>query len=601
MNFDEEWLVSNRNGSYASSSVSFSNLRTYHGIFVKKVNDRYDRYVLLSKLFEELDFQGRKVSLDTNYYRDVVYPQGYTFLNKFEQVPVPTFLFDTGETKIVKRVVIDPEEDVVVINYRITGVKPEQLRLYPLVAFRNYHYVIRQSQREIRCEEEENAYKFSLDNLYFRISKIGVFKKDGLWYYNFRYPVDEARGSNHEEDLYLPGHFEINEPSDEITVFIYSEEPLKLSFEEVEKSYVKSRSSVRTGNRKVRSLVRESTKFLVRGNIIAGYYWFGPWSRDAFISLPGILLIPKRYSEARELILNYYKMIRNGLVPKTVTDPDNYDTADSSLWFIYAVYKYYQYTGDLDLVRMVCPDLLGILDAYVKGNDLFCIDDFLVLVKKPQLTWMDARTGDTIFTPRTGKPVEINALWYNALESVKFLCGKLGTEFPENLESVVPKVREKFHDKFLKGNSILDVADPDDYSVRPNSLLAFSLPYPLLDNFIEYRDYFEELVTPYGLRSLSRQDKRYVGRYEGDQFHRDSAYHNGSIWPWLVGPFITASVRGGADLKKLLSYFNKLYSMPIIPEIFDGDPPHAPKGCIIQAWSYAELIRAYFEDLRKQK
>jgi len=184
---------------------------------------------------------------------------------------------------------------------------------------------------------------------------------------------------------------------------------------------------------------------------------------------------------------------------------------------------------------------------------------------------------------------------------VKFLCGKIGTEFPENLESVVPKVREKFHDKFLKGNSILDVADPDDYSVRPNSLLAFSLPYPLLDNFIEYRDYFEELVTPYGLRSLSRQDKRYVGRYEGDQFHRDSAYHNGSIWPWLVGPFITASVRGGADLKKLLSYFNKLYSMPIIPEIFDGDPPHAPKGCIIQAWSYAELIRAYFEDLRKQK
>jgi len=599
MNFDEEWLVSNRNGSYASSSVSFSNLRTYHGIYVKNMNDRYDRYVLLSKLFEEFEFEERKVSLDTNYYRDAVYPKGYTFLSNFEREPVPTFYYDTGETKIVKRVVIDPEEDVVAINYRVTGFKPKQLRLYPLTAFRNYHNVIRQSRREIKYEEEESAYKFSLDDLHFRISKIGTFKEDGLWYYNFRYPTDEARGSNHEEDLYLPGHFEIDRLDNEVTVSIYSDELPHLNFEEVEKRYVESLSSVRTGNRNVKGMVNESTKFLVRGNIIAGYYWFGPWARDAFISLPGILLVPKRYNEASTLIWNYAHMIRNGLVPKTITDPDNYDTADSSLWFIYAVYKYYQYTGDLDLVRLICPSLLDILDAYMKGNDLFGITDFLVLLKKPQLTWMDAKTGDTIFTPRMGSPVEINALWYNALESVKFMCSKLGSEFPENLESIIPNVKERFREKFLRGKVILDVADPDDYSIRPNSLFAFSLPYPLLDNFMDYRNNFEELLTPYGLMSLSRDDKRYVGRYEGDQFHRDSAYHNGSIWPWLAGPFITASVRGGADRKELLAYFKNLYSLRAIPEIFDGDAPHTPRGCIIQAWSYAELIRAYFEDLRK--
>lgn len=599
MNYDEEWLISNRNGSYASSSLSFSNLRTYHGIYVKNVSVNYDRYVLLSKLFEEFEYDGETVSLDTNNYRDAVYPQGYKLLSNFEPDPVPTFHYDVHGTKVVKKLAMDPENDVVMINYKFTGGTPKQFRLYPLTAFRDYHNVARQSHRTVTAELVGDAYKFSIDDLHFSIANIGTFKEDNLWYYNFRYPLDEARGSNSEEDLYLPGHFEISNPGKELTVSIYSDVPQNLSFAETEKRYVASVSStlVRTG--KIKEAVRESTKFLVRENIIAGYYWFGPWARDTFISLPGILLVPKRYDEAKAVILNYARMIKEGLVPKTITDPDNYGTGDSSLWFIYGVYKYYEYTKDLELVRQVYPRLLEILETYRKGTDLFGMEVYLIDLKKPQLTWMDARTGDTIFTPRMGKPVEVNALWYNALESVRFISQELGLVFPEQLETIIPEVKKTFHDKFVRGKHILDVADPDDYSIRPNILFAFSLPYPVLDNFSTYNKDFDQLLTPYGLRSLTREDKRYIGKYDGDQYQRDSAYHNGSIWPWLTGPYITASVRGGADRKKLLSHFMKLYSLRQIPEIFDGDEPYNPRGCIIQAWSYAELIRAYFEDLKR--
>jgi predicted glycogen debranching enzyme len=599
MDYDEEWLISNRNGSYASSSVSFSNLRTYHGIYVKNTSSGYDRYVLLSKLFEEIELEGRDISLDTNYYRDAVYPQGYRLLSGFEPDPVPTFYYDIHGTKVVKKLVMDPENDVIMINYKFTGVTPKQFRLYPLTAFRNYHNVARQSGKKVISEEEDHAYKFSCDDIHFRISKNGNYIEDNLWYYNFRYPLDEARGSNYMEDLYLPGHFEIDKASDNVTVSIYSDEQQNLSFADVEKRYVASMSSTRVRTGKMRDTVRESTKFLVRENIIAGYYWFGPWARDTLISLAGILLVPKRYNEARGILLNYAKMIRDGLVPKTITDPDNYDTADSSLWFIYGAYKYYQYTKDLELVRLIYPRLLEILETYRGGTDLFRMEGNLINLKKPQLTWMDARTGDTIFTPRMGKPVEVNALWYNALESVKFMSHELGLVFPEHLETITPEVKKTFHEKFVRGDHILDVADPDDYSIRPNALFAFSLPYPVLDNFSAYNKDFDQLLTPYGLRSLTKEDRRYIGKYEGDQYHRDSAYHNGSIWPWLTGPYITASVRGGADRKKLLSYFMKLYSLRQIPEIFDGDEPHNPGGCIIQAWSYAELIRAYFEDLKR--
>ncbi|MEM0141668.1 MAG: amylo-alpha-1,6-glucosidase [Thermoplasmatales archaeon] len=597
MDRDEEWIICNRNGSYSSSTASFSNLRTYHGIYVRNTNRRYERFVFLSKLFEEMQVNGSSISLDSNYYRGAIYPHGFDYLVSFNKSPIPVFRYFISGISIEKKVVIDPYDDVVLMNYKFSGKTPDQLRLYPLVAFRNYHTVIRQGDRDIYFEEVDSAVRFSWNEMHFWVKTEGIFKEDSLWYYNVKYPIEEARGSNSEEDLFLPGHFEINNVPGELTVLISPEKEDSYGFEDVQKRYVRSLSRVRTKDRRVASIVNESTKLIAKNNIIAGYYWFGPWSRDALISLPGLLLVPKRYKEARELIMNYTQMINRGLLPKAMSDPGNYEAADSPLWFIYAVYKYFQYSGDKALLSSVYPKITEIIEAYLNGNDLFEIDNSLVKVKKPQLTWMDAKTGDTIFTPRVGKPVEINALWYNALETAKYISEKLGYKFGKDLDEMIPQVKERFIEIFLKGNSILDVSDPDDYSVRPNAVFAFSLPFPVLQNFSEYRNFFSDLVTPFGLRSLSTKDRKYLGKYEGDQYHRDSAYHNGSVWPWLAGPYITASIRSGTSVESLLSYFNDLYSLNYVPEIFDGDPPYKSKGCIIQAWSYAELIRAYFEDL----
>jgi len=599
MNYDEEWLLSNRNGSYASSSASFSNLRTYHGLYVKNMNAKFDRFVLLSKLFEELEFESKKVNIDTNYYRNVIYPEGYKHLQNFEVAPVPTFYYDLDDTKLVKRIIMDPDKDTVMIKYKFTGMLPKYFRLFPLLSFRNYHNTVKRDDRKIEFAEEQYAYKFLYENLYLRIAKIGNFKEDRQWYYNFQYIIDRERGCNYEEDLYLPGYIELENFGDTVTVTIYSDEAPGYAFEELEKRYLSSLSSINLKNEKIRKIVRDSTYFLTKDNIIAGYYWFAPWARDTFISLPGLVLIPKRYQLAKAILLNYTQNIKDGLIPKTLSEPDNYGTADSSLWYIYAVYKYYKYTQDLSLIKLVYPKMLEIIETYIKGNGYFETVDSLIKVKKPQLTWMDARIGDMIFTPRVGFPVEINALWYNALEIVRFMAKKMKIESPQYLDLLIPEVRERFKSKFVKNDVILDVADPDDYSIRPNFIFAFSLPYPVLDNFSNYLELVKsKLLTPFGLRTLIQDDKRYIGRYEGDQYHRDSAYHNGSVWPWLAGPYITASVNAGTDPDELLEYFKDLYSLPKIPEIFDGDEPHNPRGCMIQAWSYGELIRAFYEDLK---
>ncbi|MEM1614124.1 MAG: amylo-alpha-1,6-glucosidase, partial [Thermoplasmatales archaeon] len=560
MNWDEEWIITNRNGSYSSSSASMANLRTYHGIFVRNINEKYERFVLLSKLFEEVEAGGNSVSLDSNYYRNIVHPQGYKYLISFEKSPIPTFRYYVLGIKIEKSIVIDPYDDLLLINYKFSGKKPEKFRLYPLVSFRSYHNTIRHNEREIDLMEDAGMVRLAWNDVHFWINIPAEFRQDKLWYYNFRYPLDEARGSNCEEDLYLPGHFEVTDVPDEITVLVSAEKDEGKKFSEVEKKYLSSLSSVKSKDARIASLVNESTKLLVARDIIAGYYWFGPWSRDAFISLPGLLLIPGRYREARDLILNYADKLKSGFIPKTASQPDDLGAADSPLWFIYAVYKYFQYSLDEDLPRALFPKLVEILDSYLNGNELLDVEDSLVNLKKPQLTWMDAKTGDIIFTPRTGKPVEINALWFNALQTVKYFSSKFKFDLKININDLIDSVKDSFSEKFVRGSAILDVSDPDDFSVRPNAILAFSLPFPVLENFGDYVDFFSDLVTPFGLRSLSPKDSRYIGKYEGDQYKRDLAYHNGSVWPWLAGPYITASVRSGASRESLLSYFRELYS-----------------------------------------
>ncbi|MDG6928046.1 MAG: glycogen debranching enzyme N-terminal domain-containing protein [Nitrososphaerota archaeon] len=582
------------NGSYSSSSASFANLRTYHGLCVKRKGDNYERVVLLSKLFEELTVNGNKFSLDTNYYRDAIYPDGYRLLAGYEFEPIPAFHFKLEGLNITKSLVMDPENDWLVIRYELDGDLPSSFSLHPLLAFRNYHLAVKRRDMNVAVKRNGDLYEFWSGDSYVKIQAGGNFVEDGDWYYNFQYPLDRERGSNYEEDLYHPGHFEIEAPQASFEVKVSCSDGMPEGFNRVKARMLMSQSSL---NGELASIVKKSTAFITRDDIIAGFYWFGPWTRDTMISMPGLVLVTKRRRLAKKILEKYAGMMHEGMLPATVTG-DNL-SADSSLWFIYALYKYYKYTSDKNTVKRLYNAVLNVINSYIKGNEFVGLEGNLIRVKKPQLTWMDARTGDVIFTPRTGLPVEVNALWHNALKTAEYFATELNLKVPENFSEMVPAIKEEFKEKFVDGNQLLDTADPDDRSLRPNFILSFSLPFPILDEFSAYSGPVKsKLLTNYGLRSLSPDDSRYIGRYEGDQYHRDLAYHNGSVWPWLAGPYITSSVRSGISRDELVEQFKPLLSLKVIPELFDGDEPHKPRGCIMQAWSYGEIIRAYYEDLR---
>ncbi len=594
---EREWIIANRKGSYSSSSISFANLRTYHGVCVKRSEKDFSGKVLLSKLYEDFKIKGNIYSIDTNYYEGGIYPQGYKHLISFEEEPYPQFVYDVAETLIKKSLVMDPEEDWLVIRYEFYGTLPDTFYLHPLFAFRNYHQALRKRDLLLKTEKLEKGYRFIVDKDQLSIFVDGEFVRDSVWYYGFEYPVDKDRGLNYVEDLYHEGYFVIEHPSRKIDVKLSCSDIEPPEFDTVKKRTLKSIFTIKNELDKV---LRRSSLFLIKDDIIAGYYWFGPWTRDTMISLPGLLLVTKRYRLAKTILEKYAGFAESGVLPVSLTDPKNRASADSSLWYVYALYKYYEYTKDKKTLEKLFPVSVSIIEAYVKGNELFGLKGSLIETKKPQLTWMDAKTGDIVFTPRTGLPVEVNALWYNALASVNYFSNELNRKVPEYIYELLPKVKEEFLAKFVKNDTILDVAEPDDYSLRPNFILAFSLPYPLLSDFAKYKKVVDDkLLTPFGLRSLSPDDPKYSGRYEGDQFSRDKAYHNGSVWPWLAGPYIKASVRSGADKEQLYEYFKPLIKMDMIPEIFDGDEPHEPKGCVMQAWSYGELLRAYSEDLTK--
>jgi len=498
--------------------------------------------------------------------------------------------------EITKEIVIDPDEDIVLIRYSTNKEAKYQIKLFPLLSFRINHRIIKKGEKEFKVSVNKKVIFEDGSNRLF-ISLPASFEKREDWYYNFQYPVEKERGTNSEEDLYCPGFFRL-ENLKSFTVQISSEDLNEKDFDEVKERYLKRLEFNNKYPDFMEKMVKASNLLLVRNNIIAGYYWFGPWARDAFISLPGILLLGKRFEHAKNLIELYASLMKNGIIPIRISKEEDYISVDSSLWFIYAVYKYYQYTKDKSFLRSMYPKCTGIINAYIKGNEYFDLDGVFIRTKKAPLTWMDAKLGETVFTPRIGKPVEVNALWYNALSCLDYFAHELGKKLNQKFLKIRDRIEDYFSSIFVNNGIVLDVADPDDKSIRPNFILCFSLPFPILTNFRDYKMLVDEhLLTPYGLRSLSYKDEKFKPRYEGDWYSRDSAYHNGSVWPWLAGFYITASIKAGEKAIDLLNYFKPLYSMTYLPEIFDGLEPKAPKGCIIQAWSYGELIRAYYEDI----
>ncbi len=635
-----EWLETNGLGGFASSTVIGLNTRRYHGLLTAATKPPVGRVALLSKMEETLLVDGRRFDLSANRYPGAVHPQGHRYLREFRLDPFPTFVYEVEGIEIEKRVFMVHGENTTVVEYEIrstaTHVSSCALEVRPLVAFRDYHASTHRNDALNPSVRRENdvatiAPYAGLPELHFGHSPAAL-EITGEWYFNFEYAREQERGLDAHEDLFNPFLLRFAARDGATATVIASTEvrpaalAMQLRAQEIQrrKRVIESAPSDQP---LIQRLTAAAGQFIVQrgtlNSIIAGYHWFADWGRDTMIALPGIALVTGRHDVARNILEAFAQSADQGMLPNRFPDAGEspeYNTVDATLWFFEAVRSYLKYTGDWEFVRKrLYPALKDMVDWHVRGTryGIHVDEDGLLRCGEPgvQLTWMDAKVGDWVVTPRMGKPVEIQALWYNALRILRELADKFGdVALARSLDERSRRAKESFHQQFWNAQAgcLYDVVDGDhrDSTLRPNQIFAVSLPHGMLP-LTKQRQVVEiverELLTPLGLRSLSPDDPNYRPRYEGGVLERDSAYHQGTVWPWLLGPFISAYVkvhgrgrRARQRAEELLSGFEghvRTAALGQISEIADADLPHQPRGCVAQAWSVGELLRAVVEDV----
>ena len=631
-----EWLETNGLGGWAGSTVSGANTRRYHGLLVAATRPPVGRMVLLSKLDEAIVTNDGRYDLGCNCYPNTVHPRGYQYLKGFSKDLFPQFEYEAGGIHIRKTIVAVHGENTTLLLYEIHNApSPFSLELQPLVAGRDYHSLVKANDaicREARFQDgvfRVQPYD-GVSELFISIPG-AIFEACPDWYFNFEYRVEQNRGLDFREDLFSYGVFKVTlSQGQNLAVIISTQNPSgRDGFGLYKEEKRRRRKLIESANAKddlSKTLTLAADQFIVqRGErlrtIIAGYHWFTDWGRDTMIALPGITLATGRYEDAKKILRAFAGSLNQGMLPNRFPDGNEdpeYNTVDATLWFFVAIYRYFTYTKDKAFVQ---DELLPFLEKIIQWHDrgtrynIRVDGDGLLYAGETgvQLTWMDARIGDWVVTPRQGKAVEINALWYNALRIVadllkRFDDGHAGSAYERRAE----KTKEGFNAVFWyeQGQYLYDCINGDhrDTAIRPNQIFAVSLPFSPLNKERAHsvlRIVEEKLLTPLGLRTLAPEHPDYKPMYGGDQVSRDSAYHQGTVWPWLMGPFISAlvRVRGPAGreqaaglLEGLLTHLSDA-GVGTVSEIFDADPPHAPKGCIAQAWSVAEIFRAYVEEV----
>jgi len=637
-----EWLETNGLGGFASSTIIGLNTRRYHGLLTAATKPPVGRLVLLSKLEETLLIAGRRCDLSANRYPGVVHPQGFRSLKQFRLDPFPIFTYEIEGIEIEKSVFMIDGENSTVIHYELTKnshESPKDLRLEirPLIAFRDYHSTTHENGSiNPSVEEAPGLARIApyqgLPSLYLAHNAVEL-TRSGDWYRNFEYDAERERGLDFVEDLFNPLvlHFDLRLHS-QASIIASTEQRDVEKIPAYRQAEIARRRSARDASPIdddfAQTLAVAADQYIVsRGDqktVIAGYHWFSDWGRDTMVALPGLTLPTGKPDVARSILRTFARRVDQGMLPNRFPDAGEtpeYNTVDATLWFFEAARAYLAYTGDLEFVgKELYPVFSDIISWHVRGTRFGIKVDPSGLLSSGepgvQLTWMDAKVGDWVVTPRRGRPVEIQALWYNALCIMEDLARKVGDESAQkrfrNMETVASW---SFNRLFWNESTgcLYDVVNggPPDPSIRPNQILVVSLPYSMLSgerakSVVE--KVREHLLTRYGLRSLAPSDPLYRGRYTGGPAARDSAYHQGTVWPWLMGPFITAYVKvnAGSDdarkqaaewLQPLQQYLTDA-GLGQIPEIFDGDPPQRPCGCIAQAWSVAEVLRAYVEDIK---
>lgn len=642
---NKEWLLTNSRGGYSSSTIICCNTSRYHGLLIGSLNPPVDRIMGLANCLETIVSEGRAFPLSTFEFDSKFSPEGFSSISRFRRdISGVHFNCRTSGVELTKSVYLLHKSDTVAVTYDFVKVeRPVEFVLRPFVGMRNFHTL--QKSHAPLCARTLKGGLLVRHNvpasceLFMRCPAMN-FEKDEKWWFNFLYRSDRQRGYDSTEDLWTPGFFKCRIDLPVKIVFwahlgSYCEQELAdISFdidaarEDLHKHYSMAIAAVKTRDERLRTLCLAAEQFIATrrtnssfsSTILAGFPWFGDWGRDTFISLPGLLLSAGRFDEAKSILMNFARAAENGMIPNCFDDTSHtayFNSVDASLWFVEAAFQYLHSSGDSQgFSQQLLPTIKWIMDSYRNGTRFgICADsDGLITAgnEHTQLTWMDAKYGEAAFTPRYGKAVEVNALWYsNLCRLARFYEGKdvkAAKHYRGLAEKVERSFRELFWNEFV--GYLNDCILPDgsaDVSLRPNQIFAVSLPFSALlprQQKAVVDIVRKELLTPYGLRTLNIQDARYKGHYVGPPQQRDEAYHQGTVWAYLIGPFVEAYLKVNNSSRKskekaaefiepLMRHLTEDGCLGQVSEIFDGDPPHTPRGCIAQAWSVAELIRAY--------
>jgi predicted glycogen debranching enzyme len=633
-----EWLETNGRGGFASGTVAGANTRRYHAVLLIARKPPVERFTLVNHLEEWVELDGRAIPLSTNLYPGAVHPAGYAACSKFSSTPWPTWTFDCGRAAIQRELVCVPGRDLVIVRWKLVGAGPGPafLRVRPMLSGRDSHLTHHENSTLSTAALTGSgwvSWQPYADVPTVRAIHPGTYRHDPDWYRRIQFPVERERGLDDEEDWWSPGELRLDLVSGQATQLILTTEQTGQCDAETLLTEERARrdrrgSAAPNSDPLAVALWRATDTYLSqRGNghtVLAGYPWFTDWGRDTFMSLPGLCLVTGRYDVAWSIIAEGSAHVSEGMVPNRWSDRDDqpeYNTIDASLWFVHAVERYHAYTQDDARVRSVAwPAVKQILDRYRRGTryDIHMDRDGLIAggTSGVQVTWMDARVGEWVVTPRHGKPVEVQALWMRALEAGSRLAERFGepayaARCRRERELAARSFRARFwHEGGGYLYDVIDGPEGDDSSIRPNQIYPLALcrdVVPLDQARRVLTIVLRHLLTPVGLRTLSPSDPRYRPRYEGGVRDRDGAYHQGTVWPFLLGPFITAwlNVYGRdstrrADARSFLDGLERHLDeacMGQVSEIFDGDAPHLPRGCPAQAWSVAEPLRVLMEDL----
>jgi len=615
---NKELLRTNKRGAYASSTIIGCNTRKYHGLLVAPQPQLdMENHVFLSTLDETVLQRDAEFHLAIHKYPGLFHPKGHKYIADFSSDPIPYWIYRVGGVVLKKEILFSSDIDCVMLRYTLLDAhSPTTLRLMPLLAFRNYHSLSKANiYANKKYEDIPNGIKLRLysgyADLHLQASKEAEYVSSPDWYYNFEYPKEQERGYPFQEDLFVPGFFEFQIKKGEEVVFSASLEEmkprtLKTTFNKELKARVPRNSFENCLLNSAKQFIVERDK---KTEIVAGYHWFGRWGRDSFIALPGLTLVTGHAEQCKAALNTLAAQMKNGLFPNM---GNSYNSVDAPMWFFWTLQQYSEFTDtEVKVWLTFGAKMCAILEAFRKGTDynIKMQENGLISAGYPgvALTWMDAIVDGKPVTPRTGMAVEINALWYNAVcFSLHLAKAAEDEKFVKQWEDLPALISDSFVKTFWSEQKkyLADVVNGNDkdWSVRPNQIFATSLPYSPLDEQMKLEvleKVKNELLTTRGLRTLSPKDASYKGVYFGDQKTRDAAYHQGTVWAWLLGHFAEGYLKlHGAEgiqlVKQLYEGFSSTmmeHGICTISEVFDGDPPHRDEGAISQAWSVGELLR----------